>query len=130
MLRCVRLLAIILWNLTAAGLLTPASAYPDGRITLVVPFAPGGTTDAVARFVAEALTLKLGQPVVVENRPGGGTMLGSTYVINSKPDGYTLLMASADSLTTGLAIAASRHSSQAKTWHSSHFSPSLHWSCP
>ena len=82
----------------------PAHAYPEGRITLVVPFAPGGTTDSVARVVADALGTRLGQTVVVENRPGAGTMIGSNYVVNAKPDGYTLLMASADSLTTGLAM--------------------------
>lgn len=89
---------------SAAGLPTLASSYPDSRITLVVPFAPGGTTDLVARLVAEALASKLSQTVLVENRPGAGTMLGASYVANAKPDGYTLLMASADSLTTGLAM--------------------------
>lgn len=82
----------------------PAKSYPEARITLVVPFAAGGTTDSVARIIADALGTKLGQPVVVENRPGAGTMIGSSFVVNAKPDGYTLLLASADSLTTGLAM--------------------------
>ena len=85
-------------------IVVPAMAYPEGRITLVVPFAAGGTTDAVARVIADALGTKLGQTVLVENRPGAGTMVGANYVVKAKPDGYTLLMASADSLTTGLAM--------------------------
>ena len=55
-------------------------------------------------MIADALGKKLGQTVLVENWPGAGTMIGSTYVVKAKPDGYTLLMASADSLTTGLAM--------------------------
>jgi len=94
-------IAVYLFTLVAV---LPAMAYPDGRITLVVPFAAGGTTDAIARVIADALGAKLGQTVLVENRPGAGTMVGSTYVVKAKPDGYTLLMASADSLTTGLAM--------------------------
>ena len=85
-------------------IVVPAMAYPEGRITLVVPFAAGGTTDAVARVIADALGAKLGQTVLVENRPGAGTMVGANYVVKAKPNGYTLLMASADSLTTGLAM--------------------------
>ena len=79
-------------------------AFPDTQITLVVPFAPGGTTNSVARVFAEAFGARIGRPVIVENKPGAGTMIGASYVAAAKPDGYTLLMASADSLTTGIAI--------------------------
>ena len=77
--------------LTAAGAVF-AQEWPTKTIVIVVPFAAGGTTDLVARALGEQLGRSLGQPVVVENRPGAGTTLGADYVAKSKPDGYTLLM--------------------------------------
>ena len=88
---CVRSFSVISAVLFTLAVL-PAFAYPEGRITLVVPFAAGGTTDAIGRVIADALGAKLGQTVLVENRPGAGTMVGSTYVVKAKPDGYTLLI--------------------------------------
>jgi tripartite-type tricarboxylate transporter receptor subunit TctC len=67
-------------------------AYPNRTIRLVVPFTPAGTTDIAARILAERLTQRLGQQVVVENRAGAGGNLGSDLVAKSDPDGYTLLM--------------------------------------
>jgi len=67
--------------------------YPDKPITLVVPYAPGGGTDVLARVLGEALSEDLQQPVIVENKPGGGTTIGTSYVARSKADGYTLLLA-------------------------------------
>ncbi len=77
---------------TATGPLW-AQAYPARTISLVVPFPPGGVADIVARPVAEALSRELGQPVVIENKPGAGGGIGMGAVAKAKPDGYTLLMA-------------------------------------
>lgn len=71
-----------------------ANAWPEKRITLVVPFPPGGNTDTLARLVAAHLGQKLGQTVIVENKPGAGSMLGSDQVARSAPDGYTFLVGS------------------------------------
>jgi tripartite-type tricarboxylate transporter receptor subunit TctC len=69
-----------------------AQAWPARTITLVVPFAAGGGTDAVARVIAEKMGARLGQPVVVENRAGAASALGTAHVAKASPDGYTLLM--------------------------------------
>src|SRR4051812_48965572 len=77
-----------------------AQDYPTRPITWVVPFPPGGITDNGARTVAKVLSEKLGQPVIVENKPGAGGIVGTEYVVNSKPDGYTFLYASNGALVT------------------------------
>ena len=69
-----------------------ASAWPSQPIRLVVPFAPGGTTDLVARLLTQGLAARLGQPVIIENRPGAGATVGSAQVAQAAPDGLTLLM--------------------------------------
>lgn len=69
-----------------------AQAWPAKPINLVVPFAAGGTTDVLARAVGVELAKVLGQPVIVESKPGAGATLGADYVAKAKPDGYTLLM--------------------------------------
>lgn len=91
-------------KLAAAGLaFTLASAqaahadYPERAVTVVVPFSAGGNTDTIARIVADHLSKELGQPVVIENRGGGGGSVGSKLVAGAEPDGYTLLFATAGS---------------------------------
>src|SRR5437762_8636071 len=69
-----------------------AQDYPARPIKLVVPIGPGGGTDILARHMAQKMSERLHQAVVVENRPGAGTILGTEYVAKSAPDGYTLLM--------------------------------------
>ncbi len=80
--------------LLAMGGLTQARAeFPDRTVRIVVPFAPGGGTDLVARTLAAGLTEQLGRTVIVDNKPGAGTIIGSQFVAAAAPDGYTLLMA-------------------------------------
>ncbi|MEI8076368.1 MAG: tripartite tricarboxylate transporter substrate binding protein [Betaproteobacteria bacterium] len=69
-----------------------AADYPTKPIKLVVAWSPGGTTDILARIIAQGLSEKLGETVLVENKPGGGNNIGTEYVIRSAPDGYTLNM--------------------------------------
>ena len=69
-----------------------SDTYPSRPIKLVVAYSPGGTTDVLARLIAANLSEKLGQQVIVENKPGGGNNIGTEYVVNSPADGYTMLL--------------------------------------
>jgi tripartite-type tricarboxylate transporter receptor subunit TctC len=86
------LIALVLCGAAAAH--AQDSAYPTHAITLIVPFAPGGGNDFIARFIAERLGTALGQAVVVENKPGAGGKLGVQLGVAAKPDGYTLTLIS------------------------------------
>jgi tripartite-type tricarboxylate transporter receptor subunit TctC len=96
-----------IWRLLTLALLVVFSAvgassvraqWPERPITLVVPFAPGGATDVMGRLLGQFMSERLGKPVVIENRPGANTTLGTAHVAKSAPDGYTILLASAASL--------------------------------
>ncbi len=91
---CASLLAGILMSFSAFSTtaLAQAQNFPNKPIKIVVPFVPGGGSDSVARVIAKGMTEQLGQPVVVENRGGANTIIGSEYVAKSAPDGYTLLV--------------------------------------
>jgi tripartite-type tricarboxylate transporter receptor subunit TctC len=81
-------------------------SWPNRPITIVVPFAPAGSNDIIARAIAHEMTASLKQPVIVENRPGAGGMLGAGLVAKAQPDGYTLMLASS-TLTIGGALKTS-----------------------
>lgn len=81
-----------------------AQTYPDRPIRLIVPFAPGGATDILGRLLATAMGEKLGQPVVVENKPGAATVVAAAAVAKAPPDGYTLLLGASTTLTLNPAV--------------------------
>jgi tripartite-type tricarboxylate transporter receptor subunit TctC len=86
----------MLGGLAILMLASPATAvYPEKAVRIVVPFAPGGGTDVIARTIGASLSEALGQPVIIDNKPGAGTIIGTDAVAKAAPDGYTLLLATA-----------------------------------
>jgi tripartite-type tricarboxylate transporter receptor subunit TctC len=85
-----------------AASITFAQGYPNKPIKLIVPFAPGGSTDIVARIVANKLTPLMGQPVIVENRAGAGGSIGAAEIAKAAPDGYTIGMGSVSTMGTNI----------------------------
>jgi tripartite-type tricarboxylate transporter receptor subunit TctC len=81
-----------------------AQNYPTRPVKIVVSFSPGGTTDILARLIGQKLTESLGQPFIVENKPGAGGILGNDYVAKSQADGYTILMGSTSSLAVNVSL--------------------------
>src|ERR1700680_1132245 len=101
-------LAVLVLAALASSFALPQSAYPGRSIKLVVPYPPGALTDLLARAIGARLAAGLGQPVVVDNKPGAGTLIGAEFVAKQPADGYTLLMAT--STTLGISPALYRPS--------------------
>jgi len=97
-----KLIATLLASLLGCSLASPvlAQKYPDRPLTWIVPFGPGTVTDNSARVMAKVLGEKIGQPVLVENKPGAGGIVGTEFVMNAKPDGYTFLFGSSGPMAT------------------------------
>ena len=93
--RCVLLLATFAVPFVSVS----AESWPERSVKWVVPFSPGGANDLVARSAAEAVSKRIGQPIIIENKPGAGAMIGTDYVAKSKPDGYTFLIGAAGVIT-------------------------------
>ena len=89
---CATAIAIATATLIGGSGAAMAQAWPAKTISIVVPFAIGGTTDAIARTLGQELSRGLGQPVIIENKPGAGATIGADYVAKARPDGYVLLM--------------------------------------
>lgn len=79
--------------INAVATMPALAAFPERPVRIVVPFAPGGGTDLIARTMGIVMAQELGQPVIIDNKPGGGTIIGTDAVAKSPPDGYTLVMA-------------------------------------
>jgi tripartite-type tricarboxylate transporter receptor subunit TctC len=88
--------------LAIGSLAARADAWPDHPVKWIVPFAPGGANDLIARAAAEGVSKRLGQPVVIENKPGAGAAIGAEYVAKAKPDGYTFLIGAAGVVTNSM----------------------------
>jgi tripartite-type tricarboxylate transporter receptor subunit TctC len=81
-------------TLTGAAVIVCAQPFPSRPVSIIIPYAPGGETDSIARVMAPRLSEEWKRPVVVDNRPGGGTVIGTAEAAKAKPDGHTLLLAS------------------------------------
>src|SRR5258706_11038966 len=99
-------LALALCVSSAAAPAQTASDYPARAVRVIVPLAPGGNLDIVARTVSEQISRILGQAVVVENRPGASSLVGTQFVAKSAPDGYTLLAIANTFATVPLVVAS------------------------
>ena len=97
-------LALVALSLIAALSFAQAQDYPSKPITIVVPYTPGGSTEILARLVGLKLEERLGKTVIIENKPGAGTVIGSTQVAKGASDGYTLLMATPTPMAINVAL--------------------------
>jgi tripartite-type tricarboxylate transporter receptor subunit TctC len=89
-LHCLKVIGLALAGLSIATTVSAQDVYPNKSIRLIVPYPPGGSTDILARALANKLTQNLGQPVIVENRPGASGIIGMDALVRSTPDGYTI----------------------------------------
>lgn len=96
-----KLLVKLLLVLFASTALAQPAAYPSRAVRLIVPYGPGGVSDIMGRVIAQKMTELIGQPMVVENRPGAGGMLGTGFVAKSAPDGYTIVLSSLSAYAIG-----------------------------
>jgi tripartite-type tricarboxylate transporter receptor subunit TctC len=97
-------LALALASAALSPLAQASETWPTRTVKIVVPFPPGGGTDIVARAVGQKLALRIGQPVVIENKPGAATIIGTDAVTKAEPDGYTLLVSGSSSYTVNPAL--------------------------
>jgi tripartite-type tricarboxylate transporter receptor subunit TctC len=101
---CAPIAAALVAYLSGAQVKVQAQDYPSRPLTFVVPFTPGAATDFLARLLGKELEERLGKPVVVENRPGAGTNIGSNSVAKAAPDGHTLLMATSTPMAINVSL--------------------------
>ncbi|MGE0751431.1 MAG: Bug family tripartite tricarboxylate transporter substrate binding protein [Variibacter sp.] len=90
--------------LTLTGLPARAQSFPNKVIRFIVPWSPGGVTDVVARLISDKLSAQIGQPVIVENKPGASGVIGTEFVAKSPPDGYTLVVVTASTHAMGPSV--------------------------
>jgi tripartite-type tricarboxylate transporter receptor subunit TctC len=90
------------FKLLSVAIGSVSAAYPDRIVNLIVPFDPGGAVDVTCRFLAESVEKALGAKLVIMNKPGGGAVIGQTFVANAAPDGYTLLACTSSVVTNPL----------------------------
>jgi tripartite-type tricarboxylate transporter receptor subunit TctC len=96
--------AVALLGLAALHVQLSAQEFPNRPITLMVPLAPGGGMDFIARTIGAKLSERIGKPVLIENRPGGGTIVATVALAKAPPDGYTLLLVPAPTITTNVTV--------------------------
>jgi tripartite-type tricarboxylate transporter receptor subunit TctC len=96
---CLRVALLAVLVLAGSAFPAPAETWPSRPIKLIVPYAPGGSTDVTARLVSEQLRILLGQPIIIENRGGAGGNIGAAAAAKSEPDGYNFLMATSTHAT-------------------------------
>jgi tripartite-type tricarboxylate transporter receptor subunit TctC len=117
-------LPILVFSLVAALASGPvlSQAHPARPIKLVVPFPPGGTAELAGRLLAQEMSKGLGQPVLVENRPGGGSTIGIGLVAKAPPDGYSIGLCGTSSLAIKVALMKLPYDPVKETWPRSHWS--------
>ena len=103
---CLGLMALAAASFGSASAQEDPSKYPTRAIHIVVGFTPGGGNDIIARIVGQKLSESLGQPVIIDNKPGGGAIVATEYVAKSAPDGYTLLVGASGAMAINPAVYA------------------------